>query len=175
MPSASCTVSAAETASAAIANAAQKASPTVLKTYPFALTIPSRISSSCRASAVRIVSGCASHNLVLPSMSVNRKVTVPVGASNSVEPIERMAVGIGFTRREAHSARRARHTQPARSPRDGNRPVAIAKVKRHRVAMGSVGLVGVASYSGDNSPEPPISFGMSRILGSPSLIGSTLS
>jgi hypothetical protein len=122
MPSASCTVSAAETASAAIANAAQKASPTVLKTYPFALTIPSRISSSCRASAVRIVSRCASHNLVLPSMSVNRKVTVPVGASNSVEPIERMAVGIGFTRREAHSAKRARHTQPARSPRDAIGP-----------------------------------------------------
>ena len=35
----------------------------------------------CRASAARIASGASSHSAVLPSTSVRRKVTVPLGSS----------------------------------------------------------------------------------------------
>jgi hypothetical protein len=59
----------------------------------------SRIRESCRRSAVAIASGCASHNFVLPSMSVKRKVTVPLGSI-----ITRLRVQVGYER--LFSARR---------------------------------------------------------------------
>jgi hypothetical protein len=53
----------------------------VAKTYPFDRSMaPLRI-SSCAASALLIWSGYCSHRRVEPSMSVNRKVTVPAGYS----------------------------------------------------------------------------------------------
>jgi hypothetical protein len=39
-----------------------------------------RSSASWRANEMRIASRCASHSAVLPTMSVNRKVTVPTGS-----------------------------------------------------------------------------------------------
>lgn len=69
----------AATASLAFWNAAQNASPTVLKTVPPLDSITRRSSSSCRSSATLIASGWSCQSRVLPSMSVNRNVTVPVG------------------------------------------------------------------------------------------------
>src|SRR5918993_3231749 len=66
-------------ASGAVGNAAQKASPTVLKTWPPWASMALRRILSWRARAVRILSGLFSHILLEPSMSVNRKVTVPPG------------------------------------------------------------------------------------------------
>ena len=82
-----CTAIAAPSASDAVENAAQNASPTVLKTTPQCAVIASRITSSCRASATLMASGYRCHSVVLPSMSVNRKVTVPVGNSESARVV----------------------------------------------------------------------------------------
>ena len=71
--------SAAASASGALAKAAQTASPMVLKTTPPRVSIAWRSMASWRASAAGIAWGCRSHSAVLPSMSVNRKVTVPLG------------------------------------------------------------------------------------------------
>src|SRR5829696_4589033 len=65
-----------------VGKAAQKASPTVLKTKPRLDSITSRRISSWRERAARMASGSFSQSFVEPSMSVNRKVTVPVGGSN---------------------------------------------------------------------------------------------
>src|SRR6266567_7301394 len=72
----------------------------------------SRISASCRAKATRISSGCASHSFVLPSMSVNRKVTVPVGNRESVRGVGGIALGAEFTRGKTHSAGHVLLVQP---------------------------------------------------------------
>src|SRR5579862_9882458 len=53
----------------------------VLKTTPLLLSTACRRRASWRARAARIASGCSSQSRVLPSMSVKRKVTVPVGQS----------------------------------------------------------------------------------------------
>ena len=79
---------AAASAAPAVANAAQKASPAVEKTTPSLRSIASRSSASWRASATAMSSGLRSHKRVLPSMSVKRNVTVPLGNS-----------GIAFSRR----------------------------------------------------------------------------
>src|SRR5579871_2132631 len=73
--------SAAWSASDAVENAAQKASPMVLNTTPSLASMACRSTASCRARAERIASGYCSHSLVLPSISVNRNVTVPLGRS----------------------------------------------------------------------------------------------
>src|SRR5215203_1147168 len=82
LPSARCASTAARSALGACWNAAQNASPMVLKTTPPLLAIASRMIASCFASAVCIAMGCASHSLVLPSTSVNRNVTNSVGISD---------------------------------------------------------------------------------------------
>src|SRR5437660_2002649 len=69
-----CAAAAAATASEAARNTAQNESPTVLKTQPLCPSITDRNIESWRASAPRIRSGNRSHNVVLPSMSVNKKV-----------------------------------------------------------------------------------------------------
>src|SRR5215213_9340263 len=51
----------------------------VLKTYPPLEAIASRMMASCRSRATCIAPGYFSQSFVLPSMSVNRKVTSPVG------------------------------------------------------------------------------------------------
>jgi hypothetical protein len=71
--------SAAASASSAWAKAAQKASPIVLKTWPPWLSMAVRSSASWRTSAEDIASRWCSHRRVEPSMSVKRKVSVPVG------------------------------------------------------------------------------------------------
>src|SRR2546422_11315628 len=48
--------------------------------WPAYLPIDSLSNTSWRASATRIASACVSHSFVLPSMSVNRNVTVPTGS-----------------------------------------------------------------------------------------------
>src|SRR5262245_45116060 len=60
---------------------AQKASPMVLNTTPPLVSMAARRSASWRAKAMRIMSGCSSHKRVEPSMSVKRKVMVPLGMS----------------------------------------------------------------------------------------------
>jgi hypothetical protein len=64
-----------------VGKAAQKASPIVLKTWPPWASMALRKISSWRERTVRIVSGLFSHILLEPSMSVNRKVTVPLGGA----------------------------------------------------------------------------------------------
>ena len=83
--SARCASSAAASASDAVWNAAQNASPPVLKTWPPWSSMHWRSSASWRASAARIAACCVSHSRVLPSMSVNRNVTVPVGSGFAAE------------------------------------------------------------------------------------------
>jgi len=63
----------------AVVKAAWKASPTILKTTPPLVSIAwhKALLWIFRASAISC--GCCSHNEVLPSMSVKRKVIVPVG------------------------------------------------------------------------------------------------
>src|SRR5437016_5112415 len=69
-----CRSPAAAAASPAAGNTAKNESPTVLKTRPLRASIVPRSMRSCCASAPRIRSGNFSHNVVLPSMSVNRKI-----------------------------------------------------------------------------------------------------
>jgi hypothetical protein len=80
-PSAHWTTSAALTASRAWRNTAKTLSPSplLLTTVPFCRRTQVATIPSCRASARRIALGWLSHSLVLPSMSVSRKVTTPVG------------------------------------------------------------------------------------------------
>src|SRR5829696_3037383 len=73
--------SAAWSAPRAVGKAAQKASPTVLKTWPPLAAMAPCMASSWRPRAVLIVSGHSSHSLLEPSISVNRKVTVPLGGA----------------------------------------------------------------------------------------------
>src|SRR5579872_2259774 len=75
-----CASNAAAMASATLKNAAQNASPMVLKTLPLCAWIAERISSSCRRTLARMASRCRSQRSVEPSMSLKRKVTVPVGS-----------------------------------------------------------------------------------------------
>src|ERR1700694_1498506 len=77
--------SAARTASDAVANAACTPSPSVFTTCPPCVSTLCRSSASWRASAADIVSRCASQSPVLPSMSVNRNVTVPLGSGGTLE------------------------------------------------------------------------------------------
>src|SRR6185437_10737710 len=51
--------------------------------------------ASCRASAICIASGAPCHKRVLPSMSVNRNVNVPLG-NGVVEASARVLDGIGW-------------------------------------------------------------------------------
>jgi hypothetical protein len=74
-----CAAVAAASAFGAVAKAAQKASPIVLNMKPECALMTSRSKASWRASASLIASGCCSQSVVLPSISVNRKETVPVG------------------------------------------------------------------------------------------------
>jgi hypothetical protein len=71
---------AAASASPARANAAANPSPPVENTYPPCAWVAARTMSSWRATARRIASVADAHSRVDPSMSVNRKVTVPEGA-----------------------------------------------------------------------------------------------
>jgi hypothetical protein len=71
--------SAASIACVAVAKAAQKASPTVLKTKPPASSMAVRMSSSWRRRAPAMASGSLSHRRVDPSMSLKSSVTVPEG------------------------------------------------------------------------------------------------
>src|SRR5919201_47452 len=66
----------------------------VLKTWPLFVSMAAWRSASCRASARRIASGCSSQSLVLPSMSVKRKVTVPVGRSGISDLFQRVGDGL---------------------------------------------------------------------------------
>jgi hypothetical protein len=66
------------------AKAAQKASPTVLKTYPPLPSMALCRISSWRTRAFCMADASRSHILVEPSMSVNRKVTVPVGGGTAI-------------------------------------------------------------------------------------------
>ena len=72
---------AASTAGRAVANAAQTPSPVCLNNQPPWASIAARSTSSCAARAARMTSGSVSHRRVEPSMSVNRKVTVPDGCA----------------------------------------------------------------------------------------------
>ena len=54
-------------------------SPVCLNNQPPCASIATFNSSSCAVNAARIVSGSRSQRRVEPSMSVNRKVTVPEG------------------------------------------------------------------------------------------------
>ena len=65
--------------------AAQTASSTVTKTLPLASWTASASRAWCRLSARRYGSGWALSSWVLPSMSVKRKVMVPVGKSDMAE------------------------------------------------------------------------------------------
>src|SRR6185503_1293553 len=76
-----CTSSAARTASLAEWKAAEKESPIIWNTDPLCASIVSRRIWLCRASRAGMASGCCCESLVLPSISVNRKVTVPAGKS----------------------------------------------------------------------------------------------
>ena len=75
--------SAAATASGAEAKTAKRLSPSPLGRIgvPPCLPTAASNSASCRASADRIASGAASQSAVLPSTSVSRNVTVPVGSA----------------------------------------------------------------------------------------------
>src|SRR5579862_412552 len=72
---------AAASAGLASGKATQKASPSVLKTVPWWRAIASRITASCRATALRMASGWRSQRTVEPSMSVKRKTTAPAGVA----------------------------------------------------------------------------------------------
>jgi len=78
-----------QAATSATANAAQKASPTVLKTLPPLRSIPDLSAASWSASDSDIEPGSDSHLRVLPSMSVKRKTRV----SLSVKAIGSPAAG----------------------------------------------------------------------------------
>src|SRR6186997_2533195 len=67
----------------AVPKTAMTPSPVVLTMKPKDALIAWCRTVSCRASATCIAAGCCSHNIVLPSMSVNRNVTVPVGKCES--------------------------------------------------------------------------------------------
>src|SRR5688500_16525565 len=73
--------SAASSASEAVTKTAQKASPTVLKTWPPCPSMLLRRIESWRSRAACIAAASRSHSLVEPSMSVKRNVTVPAGRS----------------------------------------------------------------------------------------------
>src|SRR5579872_2263759 len=79
-----CAAAAAASASALSSNAAQNASPTVLNVCPRLVSIARRTIASCRSTAERMASPCRSHRCVLPSMSVKRKVTEPVGMGTGI-------------------------------------------------------------------------------------------
>src|SRR5215211_5148473 len=85
---------AASRASGAVGKAAQKASPTVLKTKPPRSSMASLRISSWRASTSDMASGLLSQSLVEPSMSVKRKVTVPVGGLGTVAFLQGVSDGL---------------------------------------------------------------------------------
>ena len=70
---------AASTADLGEANAAQTPSPVCLNNQPPCSSTVERKTSSCAARAFRIKSASFSHRRVEPSISVNRKVTIPEG------------------------------------------------------------------------------------------------
>src|SRR5207248_3333222 len=65
------------------ANTAKRLSPSprLLTRAPACRAITAAAKASWRVRAARIVSGCCSQRRVLPSISVKRKVTVPIGRS----------------------------------------------------------------------------------------------
>src|SRR5215203_5847756 len=71
-------------ASGAVGNAAWIASPMVLKRTPSCAAIASRSRAKWRSTAAAIAARSRSQSAVLPSMSVKRKVTVPLGRSGIV-------------------------------------------------------------------------------------------
>src|SRR6266545_1479602 len=71
-------------AAGARAKAAQNPSPAVRNTMPSCSLIAWRRMLSCCASASGIASGCCSQSRVLPSISVYRNVTVPVGSTPAI-------------------------------------------------------------------------------------------
>lgn len=79
--------------SAAAANTAHTRSPKDLTIHPPFDSIARRKSASCRASAPCMGTGRSSHIYVLPSISVNRKVTVPVGNHEFAGPFGCMPAG----------------------------------------------------------------------------------
>ena len=78
--SARCAATAASTADVGDANAAHTPSPVCLNNQPPCASIARRSTSSCAASAARMLSASASHRRVEPSTSVNKNVTTPEGA-----------------------------------------------------------------------------------------------
>lgn len=79
---------------------------------PLVDSIERRNRLSCRASASRIASGNCSHSVVLPAMSVNRKVTVPAGSLGGAGTFEDIADGAALTRSKTHSASGLPFAQP---------------------------------------------------------------
>src|SRR5215212_6265296 len=67
-----------------VGNAARIASPMVLKRTPSCAAIASRSRAKWRSTAAAIAARSRSQSAVLPSMSVKRKVTVPLGRSGIV-------------------------------------------------------------------------------------------
>src|ERR1043165_2687938 len=74
-------------ASFAVPKTAYAPSPVVLTTCPPDDSMAERKTPSCHASSERIASGACSHNVVLPSTSEKRKVTVPVGSIEGMHGI----------------------------------------------------------------------------------------
>src|SRR5215213_11566094 len=96
-----CTSNAASSASLAVWNAAEKESPTIRKTKPLWDSMDSFKISLWRAKSAGISLGCSCASLVLPSISVKRKVTVPDGVAiiegPSADKINVFIIGqIGF-------------------------------------------------------------------------------
>src|SRR3712207_3144641 len=84
-----------------------------------------RISASWRPRAARIASGWCSQRAVLPSMSVNRKVTVPLG---------RLAMGTPQHRYDAASVHPSGHAG-CRWPRRSGATADLAKASAHQRAV----------------------------------------
>src|SRR5215213_5025521 len=85
-----CASTQAVTAAAGSENAARKASPIVLKWYPPWARIAAARMALCRSRATHIVARSRSQSRVEPSMSVERKVTIPEGGAKGM-------IGVGGT------------------------------------------------------------------------------
>jgi hypothetical protein len=81
--SSACALEIAATASTSDPNTAANASPAVEKTYPPLPSMASRRILSWRANACAICRGWSCHRAVLPSTSVKRNVTVPLGRASA--------------------------------------------------------------------------------------------
>src|SRR6202158_623116 len=83
----------------------------------------SRRIASWWASACCIAACCVSHSRVLPSMSVNRNVTVPLGRKRSARGVR----GMGHSQLK----QRAQHSRQVLDHLDRRRPLSPARQRQH--------------------------------------------